>query len=218
MKNAIKRLAVLGLFLGFCSNAKAIELGASLDAFYESVVSKRTTGMTQNLLFSGVGFQANLQTVFLEKRVVSPYIGIGFGYIPSLTLKTITFTQAISLNGKSKDIQYAALEVGPEFIFSRVRWQLFLGYDFGTTGKTTYDLTDTSNSSSQSQTFYIDLLRFKVGTRVYFFVTSKFDLGIIANYAVKGYMKEENPLFSDTPINSTFTGYDIGLSLRARFL
>jgi hypothetical protein len=226
MKNAIKRLAVLGLFLGFCSNAKAVEMAVSLDAFYENDTvelsnADRSIGMTNNLVFSGVGTQATFQTILLEKSKVSPYIGLGLGYIPSLKLKGDSFIEQgtqlmVSYSGNTKDILYVAIEAGLEFIFSRVRWQLLLGYDNGLIGKANTNST-VRNSGSRSNSINLDYARFKIGTRAYYSVTPKLDLGIIVNYAVTGKMEFANTV-SNATYSTTFIGYDIGLSLRGRFL
>jgi hypothetical protein len=231
MKTFVSKAFVLGASLGICLSARATQFGLNMDAFYESLTAKPSNeneelNEKEGMNFTGIGFQVMGQALLFEKNTISPYIGLGFGYIPSLKLQKKVTENDVQGNLYTMDVQYenltyVALEVGPEFAISPVRVQIFVGYYYGLNGKITANFSANifGNSQVKLQSNSNPLSNFSkayIGTRLYYPIGYDFDIGVNGNYAFMGKIQQEN-VTGGSVSTANFSAYDIGISLRRHF-
>ena len=198
-------------------HAPFYEFAVGLDGRYDmATISKDTNMDTQGFQMKGLEGLLLFQFMPLEKKIIVPYVGLGLGFIPSYKGASVSYLdRSVNTNLTLKNVAYATLEVGPELIFAYVRWQIFLGYDYGFNGKL-------ARSDSPSNYTYADTKlkifnRFKLGTRVYFLAARYFDIGLVGNYSFIGTFKDNG----SNNVNVYFTKYtltemSIGIALRSR--
>ena len=214
----IRLVSVFG-FLSFIISPMYADMGLSLEGRYDIATIKKDTNMNTGQ-FKMTGIEELLLFQFMPgSGAVKPYIGIGAGMIPSYKgAKTPNLSISnVDTQITLKDVTYATIELGPEFVILPVRWQIFAAYDYGLSGKLAHTDTPNSYTGIYKDTKLTSFNRMRVGTRIYFVVTSYFDIGLAGDYAM-GTLKDNG---KDGIYNSAtkynFTEVSAGLALRLRF-
>ena len=206
-------------------SAQAHEFGLSLEGRYDmGSVKADTTMKTKAFKMTGMEGVLLFQMMPGSSKAIAPYIGIGVGMIPTYTgAKADVTDPSVTPFGMQtkitlKGVNYATVEVGPEFMFTRVRWQIFVGYDYGFGGKLSRTV-EPSGGMTFKDTKLQQFNRARVGTRVYFVLGSHFDIGLVGDYTFTGSFKDDgkNGGTTDTVTSYKFTEMSAGIALRVRF-
>ena len=206
------RYLLLVLLSVFTFGAQAVGFGLLYEGNW---AIDGTTLSRQNLFF---------QISFIEHSLVSPYIGVGLG---SGTVGGAIIGKRIVQGNNGRINQYLNIsstnfltEVGAEFTFDRVRLDLFLGYDMSLGGSSIVTYVDgdigTANAYLKSGA---SLNMLKVGARIFYAITDRFDLGLNLIWFKMGHKSNQdksglNPHSFTQDGSSSFT---IGIPIRFRF-
>ena len=229
-----KKATILLTSFIFISNPVFGQFAVNLEGRYDIASIKKYPPENQDTAaFQMTGLEGLLllQFIPLDHDLITPYIGLGLGMIPSYNGKSADIPDAFDNTGTKistkitlRNIPYITLELGPEFIFQHVRWQIFLGYDYGLGGKLSRSFSESDPSvytqPPADQTALKRFNRFRVGTRVYFIATSHFDFGVLGNYVFNGNFKDDGKVgngYGTSVTSYNFTEMSFGIALRVRF-
>ena len=197
------------------------EMGISFEGRYDTAIIKKDTNMnTGAFRMTGLEWLFLFQSMPGLRSFMVPYIGFGLGVIPAYVGTKVDFM--ILPNVKTQitleDVTYLTLELGPEFIYSTTRWQMFLGYDYGFGGALARSDTPKTSTGVYSDTKLKIFKRLRLGTRVYYLFSPNIDGGFVLDYMFNGFFKDtgKNNVNNDNT-KYKFTEISIGLAVRARF-
>jgi hypothetical protein len=211
--------------MGLSSLAAYAEIGIAFDGNYNmDTVAQVSNDDTSSVSATGLDYQLEAQFILGGKSSVMPYIGLGLGYVQNIqtsNAKSISDPSLVTYKRAFKSVPYVTVEVGPEFAFSRARWQVYGAYDYGFGGSESFSGTFNGTTSSQLATLST-FTRAKIGTRLYYVASAHFDIGLNLNYVFSGSAKMKADSTSGfgqikDPTATPFTGITAGLALRGRF-
>ena len=196
------------------------DIGINVEGRYDKTAIKQDVPMNTKK-FEMTSLNELLLLQFMPGTMtIRPYIGLGLGLIPSKEgTKTQYLTVPISLETQItlKNILYGVVEIGPEFVFSSIRWQIFLGYNHEFKGTLSRTDNPIYYTGLYKDTKLTEFRRIQIGTRLYFLVTSGFDIGLVGAYAIGAFRDDGKNGVQGVITDYRFTEISVGLALRARF-